>query len=134
MASEIPWTSIRALSFDIYGTLIDWNGGIVSAARNTALGPYLPKGDDELLKRFGAHAADLERNRPLMRKSDLNAEALHLYAQELKIVESGKLSQSQVDAAGKEFGGSIGSYEAFPDTVPQSLQLLSIANANSVPS
>jgi FMN phosphatase YigB (HAD superfamily) len=42
MASTIDWTSVKALSFDIFGTLIDWESGIYNAARASAVGPYLP--------------------------------------------------------------------------------------------
>lgn len=119
MASDVPWKSIKALTFDIYGTLIDWNKGIVDSARATSLGPYLPKNDQDLLAHFGKHAANLERDRPTLRKADLNAEGLRLLAADLEVVGGGQLSKDDVEKAAKEFGASIGSYEIFPDTVRQ---------------
>lgn len=116
MASDIPWMSIKALTFDIYGTLIDWNQGIIDSARATSLGPYLPKDNQELLAHFGKHAANLEREQPTLRKADLNAEGLRLLAADLGSVENGKLSKDELEKAAKEFGDSIGSFEIFPDT------------------
>lgn len=112
---SIPWSKIKVLTFDIYGTLVDWDAGVVQAARATALAPHLPS-DEKLLKDLAQHHARIEREQPRMRKSDIDAEGLRAYASDLKLVESGKLTREQVEQAAKEFGGSIGGYEAFDDT------------------
>jgi 2-haloalkanoic acid dehalogenase type II len=122
-AANIPWTRIKALSFDIYGTLIDWENGIANAARATALGSYLPKDHKELMLAIEKHDTTVQREHPTMRQSDVIAEGLRRYAKELGVVESGKLSQSQVDEAAKEYSGKIGEYPAFPDTVAAIQQL-----------
>lgn len=117
-AANIPWTRIKALSFDIYGTLVDWEGGIASSARATALGPYLPKDHKDLMLGIEKHDTAVQRENPGMKQSDVIAEGLRRYATELNIVSDGnKLTQAQVDEAAKEYGGRIGSYPAFEDTV-----------------
>lgn len=114
--TSIDWTKIKALTFDIYGTLVDWDAGVIRAARATALGPFLPS-DDEFLDAVEKHHARIEREQPRMRKSEINAEGFRAYAADLGLVEGGKLTEEQVEKAAKEFGGSIGQFEAFGDTV-----------------
>lgn len=117
MADTIPWTKIKALSFDIFGTLIDWENGIAQSARATALGPFLPKDHKQLMLGIENHDTTVQREHPGMLQSDVIAEGLRRYAKELRVVEDGKLSQDQVEQACKEYGGRIGEYQPFPDTI-----------------
>src|ERR1700760_1867498 len=117
MSSEIPWKKIKALSFDIYGTLLDWENGIAQTARATALGPYLPKDHKQFMLEIEEHDVAVQREYPSMHQSDVIAEAMKRYAKDLKIVENGSLTQEQVEDACKKYGGSIPDYPAFPDTV-----------------
>jgi len=116
-AANIPWTRVKVLSFDIYGTLVDWEGGIASSARATTLGPHLPKDHKDLMLGIEKHDVTVQREHPTMKQRDVIAEGLRRYVKELKIVENGKLSQEQVDEACKEYGSKIGTYPAFPDTI-----------------
>jgi hypothetical protein len=52
-----------------------------------------------------------------MRKSEINAEGLRAYAADLRLLEDGKLTQDEIEQAAMQFGGSIGGFEAFGDTV-----------------
>ncbi len=45
----IAWRSIRALTFDCYGTLVDWESGIARDLR-AGLDPTLRVGDEQLLR------------------------------------------------------------------------------------
>lgn len=117
MANSIPWTQVKALSFDIYGTLVDWENGIAQAARATALGLYLPKDHRELMLSIERHDTTVQKEFPTMRQTGIIAEGLRRYAKELKIVENGHLTQDQVEEAAKTYGGKIGEYPAFKDTV-----------------
>ena len=117
MASAIPWTKIKALSFDIYGTLLDWENGIAQTARATALGPFLPQDHKKLLLEIEKHDTTVQRENPTMHQSAIIAEGLRRYAAELHLVDDGKLTQAQIDAACKDYGSKIGEYPAFPDTV-----------------
>lgn len=116
-AANMPWTRIKALSFDIYGTLVDWEGGIATSARDTALGPYLPDDHKELMLGIEKHDTTVQRESPTMKQRDIIAEGLRRYAKELKVVEDGKLTQDQVDEAAKQYGSRIGGYPAFSDSV-----------------
>ena len=118
--SSIDWTKIKALTFDIYGTLVDWDAGVIRAARATALGPFLPS-DDEFLSTVEKHHARIEREQPGMRKSEINAEGLRAYAADLGLLKDGKLTEEDIEQAARRFGGSIGGFEAFDDTVRRTM-------------
>lgn len=115
-SSSIPWTSVKALSFDIYGTLIDWESGIYAAARSSAVGPYLPS-RSETLAGIDAHDVKVQSENPTMLQSDVIAEGFRRYVRDLGIVAQSKLTQDEVDQASKEYGAKIGEYPAFDDTV-----------------
>lgn len=117
MATTLPWKHIRALSFDIYGTLIDWEHGIARCARATCLGPCLPADHKQLMLDIERHDTAVQRESPGMRQSDVIAEGLRRYAKELQVVEKGHLTDDQVDRACKQYGDGIGEYPAFKDTV-----------------
>ncbi|MBP1654181.1 MAG: 2-haloalkanoic acid dehalogenase, type [Bacteroidetes bacterium] len=55
-----PFSRIRVVSFDCYGTLIDWESGILLALRVVlaSRGIFLP--DDEILGRYAEYEADAE--------------------------------------------------------------------------
>lgn len=116
MASSIDWASIKALSFDIYGTLIDWESGIYNAARASAVGPHLPS-RAETLSGIDAHDVKVQAENPTMLQSDVIAEGFRRYVRDLGLVADGKVSQAEVDAASKEYGAKIGEYPAFEDTI-----------------
>jgi FMN phosphatase YigB (HAD superfamily) len=54
----VDYARFDVLTFDCYGTLIDWESGIATALR--AALPGVGTGDDELLERYGAHEAQAE--------------------------------------------------------------------------
>ncbi|GAB7363484.1 hypothetical protein MBLNU230_g3755t1 [Neophaeotheca triangularis] len=116
MASQIPWKDIKALSFDIFGTLIDWESGIYTAAKASALGPHLTGSRKEVLQGIGRHDVAVQRENPTMKQSGVIALGLKCYAAELGLVENGLVSQETVDAAAREYGSKIGEYPAFEDT------------------
>lgn len=121
MASEIPWTNIRALSFDIYGTLVDHNNGTIAAARATSLNKFLPSDDTELLEAITEQSRELEQEHSPMQKSDINTEAFKRYVSELGIVGDGRVSKDEIDAEAKSFGSTMGTFPAFPDTASQKI-------------
>lgn len=59
----------------------------------------------------------VQKEFPTLQQSGIIAEGLRRYARDLKVVENGHLTQDQVEEACKQYGGSIGEYPAFPDTV-----------------
>lgn len=116
MSSAMPWISFKALSFDIFGTLVDWESGIYDAAKASVVGPYLPS-RGETLNGIDEHDVKVQAEYPTMLQSDVIAEGFRRYVRDLKLVEDGKLTQEQVDQAAKEYGSKIGEYPAFRDTV-----------------
>ena len=116
MSSSIDWLSVKALSFDIYGTLIDWESGIYNAARASAVGPHLPS-RSETLNGIDDHDVAVQAENPTMLQSDVIAEGFRRYVRDLGLVADGKLSQDEVDQASKEYGAKIGEYPAFDDTI-----------------
>ncbi|KAH9827112.1 hydrolase (HAD superfamily) [Teratosphaeria destructans] len=135
-ASNITFSRVKALSFDIYGTLIDWENGIADSARATALGPYLPTDHKTLLLDIEKHDTTVQRQHPRWKQTEIIAEGLRRYAQELGIVDSGKLSQRQVDEAAQEYASKIGDYPAFADSVEamkrlgQQFKLIALSNVD----
>lgn len=59
-SSAIDWAAVEVLSFDCYGTLIDWESGILASLRSIlgAQGAAAP--DDALLEAYARHEARLE--------------------------------------------------------------------------
>jgi 2-haloacid dehalogenase len=100
----VDFDAFDALTFDCYGTLIDWETGIADALRPIAAGAA---GDDELLEAFGRHEAALEAG-PYRSYRDVLAGALRGVAAELGFEPS--------DADVAAFSGSVGDWPAFPDS------------------
>jgi 2-haloacid dehalogenase len=102
-------TDFKALTFDCYGTLIDWETGLY-----TALQPLLKRGAvtlerDDVLATFARHEVAQEAATPQMVYSELLAEVHRRLAREWKVSDAGD------DAVA--FGKSVPEWPAFPDTV-----------------
>ncbi|MCQ4162526.1 haloacid dehalogenase type II [Roseomonas sp. GC11] len=98
----------RVLTFDCYGTLIDWETGI-----HDALQPLLRKGGlklprEEVLEAFARHESTQQAETPGLLYSDLLSEVSRSLAEEWGI-EAG-------DALHDAFGASVPSWPAFPDS------------------
>lgn len=102
------FTPYRALSFDCYGTLIDWETGIRQALQPWAAGRRVEASSEELLDRFGVHENIVEARSPTLPYPQVLAESLRRIGADLGV---------EVDATeAKEFGESVGSWPAFADT------------------
>jgi len=114
-----PLLSFKLLSFDIYGTLIDWETFIHShlqtlSSRIPSSSPQAPLKNDErkVQQMFNAHQIKIQEEQPSLRYDILLKEAYLASAKELSINDSGELKQEA-----ENFGNSIGEWKAFPDTV-----------------
>ncbi|KAF2768861.1 HAD-like protein [Teratosphaeria nubilosa] len=114
--NSIPWTTLKSLSFDIYGTLVDWQNGLVDAALGTPIGPYLPQDSSQLYNALRSHDESIEEERPRSLKADVKAEAFRRLAKDLGLFEDGKASDNDVERSAKMYGGAIGTFPAFPGT------------------
>ncbi|MEO5965258.1 MAG: haloacid dehalogenase type II [Candidatus Limnocylindrales bacterium] len=96
-----------ALTFDCYGTLIDWETGLLAAMRRALGAPGLDASDNDLLERYARHEAALEAG-PYRRYREVLASGLARVASELGMTPS--------DRELTAFGDSVGDWPAFPDS------------------
>ncbi len=101
-------TDFKALTFDCYGTLIDWESGILAA-----LGPLLSAGKitlggDAVLAEFAKQESAQQVATPAMPYRDLLAEVHRRLAREWRV--------ELADAKHLAFGNSVPQWPAFADT------------------
>ncbi|MFL5254946.1 MAG: haloacid dehalogenase type II [Rhodopila sp.] len=108
-------SDFRVLTFDCYGTLIDWERGLLAALAPLRERSGQALSDDQVLEAFALAESAQQRLTPSMP-----------YAQVLGAVHA-KLasawSAAPDAAAGARFGASVGDWPAFPDT-PDALRYL----------
>jgi len=97
----------RVLSFDCYGTLIDWETGIVKALQPLAAKAGAPS-RARILETFARHEAAQEAEKPTM-----------IYSQLLGAVHARMAKEWGVKTAAEEdarFGASVGEWPTFEDS------------------
>lgn len=114
-----PFSEYKALSFDIYGTLIDWESGISIALEplRKRLADSKPKDDktEISVRLFAKYEAPIEAAHPTMIYSKVLSETYLRIAEELGLSTLATADGLQEEAA--IFGASVGEWPAFPDTV-----------------
>jgi 2-haloacid dehalogenase len=100
--------NFRVLTFDCYGTLIDWEAGILAALRPWASRAGVDADDATLLTAFGEAEAAAEHATPGARYPEILRDTHTRIA-----AHFGKPSD---DAAAEIFGASVGDWPAFADT------------------
>jgi 2-haloacid dehalogenase len=108
IAASIDLGAFDVLTFDCYGTLIDWESGLLSAARPVldAHG-VVDAGDDEILEAYGRHETELESGEYLTYREVLGG-ALRGVGADLGF----EPSEEEVE----QFSGSVGDWPPFPDS------------------
>ena len=101
-------TDYDALSFDCYGTLIDWETGIGAALAPWARRHGVTATPDELMSAFAAIETTVQRESPTMRYPDVLAETMRRIGRQVGADVS--------DADALDFGQSVGAWPAFPDS------------------
>ena len=101
-------TDFKALTFDTYGTLIDWETGILAALKPLVARLDPAPSREQILEAFAEEEAAQQAETPAMRYSAL------LTAVYLRLAERWKLSATEREAAA--FGASVGDWPAFPDS------------------
>ncbi len=108
MTDTLRFEAFEVLSFDCYGTLIDWEAGIL-AGIHAVLDPRgLAVDNEDLLARYARHEAAIEAG-PYARYREVLARSL-----------AGTCAELDVEPSADElaaFGGSVGTWPAFPDSV-----------------
>lgn len=92
------------LSFDCYGTLIDWDAGLSAQLKRIA--PDVA--EDDLLARYAPIEAEIEHENPTMLYSDIVARTAKRLGEDM--------GRDVPDALAADIGGSIGSWPPFPDS------------------
>lgn len=119
MATRRSITSFKCLTFDCYGTLVDWEQGIYSAL--APIYSQLPESHNlrsnriGLLKEFTRHEGLVQRAHPDYLYQTVLATAFGNLAAELGV----SVSEDEKRA----FGGGVGDWPVYPDTV-EALQRL----------
>ena len=101
-------TDFKVLSFDCYGTLIDWEAGIRQALKPLVALRREPRAPEDLLEAFAAAESAQEAATPTMRYPDVLAVVHKRLA--------GQWGVSAPDAMHTRFGASVPDWPAFPDS------------------
>jgi 2-haloacid dehalogenase len=104
----IDYGRFEALTFDCYGTLIDWETGILAGLRGSLAGLRPRPSDDELLERYGQAEAALEAG-PYLHYREILARGLAEVCRAYGV--------EPTDGAADVFGGSVPDWPAFPDSM-----------------
>ena len=107
--TSFDFTRFDAITFDCYGTLIDWEQGILNALQPVLAPRGIDTTEDELLERYARHEAELEAG-PYLPYREILAESLRRLCGELGF------DPSDADADG--FARAVGEWPAFHDTAP----------------
>ncbi|WP_375460612.1 haloacid dehalogenase type II [uncultured Enterovirga sp.] len=108
-------TDYDALTFDCYGTLIDWETGITEALRPLTSRLAAPLSQDEVLAAHAVHESTQQLATPTMPYRRLLAVVYR------RLSEEWRLPVSQAEC--EHYGASIGDWPAFPDS-PEALAYL----------
>ncbi len=103
----VDLSRFEVLTFDCYGTLIDWEAGIAAGLRAVLEPRGIAVGDEDLLERYARHEAAVEAG-PYAPYREVLARSLRGVCAELGV------EPTAAEAAA--FGGSVGDWPAFPDS------------------
>jgi 2-haloacid dehalogenase len=124
----VDFGDFDALSFDCYGTLIDWETGIASVLAPWARAQGLDLTDEALLAAYSAHEAQCEAAHPADSYPVILARSLRGVGHELGA------HVTQADA--ERLAGSVPDWPAFPDSaaalnaLAQRYQLIILSNVD----
>jgi 2-haloalkanoic acid dehalogenase type II len=121
-------SDFAVLSFDCYGTLIDWESGIVAALAPWLAAQGIEAERERILAAFSKAEAPQQQATPAMRYSELLAHVHGAIARDF--------GRAPDAAAARAFGASIKDWPAFPDSAPalgylkQHYQLVILSNVD----
>jgi len=114
--TEPDLTTFTALSFDCYGTLIDWEAGIAAVLRRWVDAHGLTLTDEELLTAYSTHEAQAEQSHPADLYPQILVRSMRSLGEELGAPVS--------DGEAEALAGSVPAWPAFPDSA-EALERLS---------
>jgi 2-haloacid dehalogenase len=103
----IDYDPFEVLTFDCYGTLIDWEAGIAAGLAAVTRAHGLDLSSEELLAAYAGHEAELEAG-PYRRYRDILAGACRGVCADIGV--------EPTDGEVAAFAGSVGDWPAFPDS------------------
>ncbi|HSW41520.1 MAG TPA: haloacid dehalogenase type II [Patescibacteria group bacterium] len=103
----VEFRRFEVLTFDCYGTLIDWEAGIAAGLRAILAARGVDATDEDLLARYARHEAAVEAG-PYAPYREVLARSLRGVCADLGV------EPTDEEAIG--FGGSVGDWPAFPDS------------------
>ena len=106
--TDLDLTSVRALSFDCYGTLIDWEAGIAAVLSPWAAEQGLDLSAEELLLGYAGNEASVERAAPSAGYPEVLAAAFRRTGDQL--------GRPVSDRWARRLGSSVPDWPAFPDS------------------
>jgi len=106
--TTIDFGAFDALTFDCYGTLIDWETGILAGLAPVLARAGVQRDSDELLEVYAKHEAALEAG-PYLTYREVLAGSLRGLAEDLGV-------ENLTDDEVATFAGSVVDWPAFPDS------------------
>jgi 2-haloacid dehalogenase len=106
--TDLRYGEFEALTFDCYGTLIDWEAGILAGLRRVLASRAVDPPDDELLEAFARVEARLEGG-PYLRYREILGRCVREVAADYAV--------APVVAEVAAFADSVGDWPAFPDSI-----------------
>ncbi len=104
----MDFSSVRLITFDCYGTLIDWETGMLAAMRPLFSRNGRRISDAQILEQYGEAELELESG-PYLRYREVLSRAVREVGSRLGVTVS--------DVAGRSFAESLTQWQPFPDTV-----------------
>jgi 2-haloalkanoic acid dehalogenase type II len=101
---------VRAISFDCYGTLVDWESGIRQAFRELFADAPDKVSEEQLLELFAKHESRLEAEIPLVPYFDV----LRGVAKAVALDIGAEVDDTQAE----KFAASVGDWPLFDDVLP----------------
>jgi 2-haloacid dehalogenase len=105
--TDIDYSQFEALTFDCYGTLIDWETGILAGLRSVLAAGGAEPPDDELLELYAGFEAAAETG-PYLRYRAILGHSLR------KVAAHYGIEPDEAEVAA--FADSVGDWPAFPDS------------------
>jgi 2-haloacid dehalogenase len=108
MTIDLDLTPFKALSFDCYGTLIDWEAGMAAVLEPWAREQELAASVEELLLNYADHESAVEREAPTTHYPDVLATAFRRVGE--------RLGAPVTDEWAGRLADSVPDWPAFPDS------------------
>jgi 2-haloacid dehalogenase len=105
--ADLDFGRFEALTFDCFGTLIDWESGILAGLRPALAAGGVVRPDDELLEAYARAESAAEAGPYLSYRAVLERCFLEV---------CGRYGVEPDDAITTAFGASVGEWPAFPDS------------------